>query len=170
MRSVLAGLLVSALGCHAPPAPPAAPSNHTAAPPATAPAAPGTTGFPGVDWTATEAAIEAAYPDAVHADTVITVSGRYEGRAAQILFSFHAPGRALGSITVVFADVFTSMDDCGESWAVMRTRLDARLTRSQNDNLAAYWYAPAATIELACDPMPDGKVALSVSYTPAEHD
>jgi hypothetical protein len=166
MRSALVVLLV--LGCSSQPAP-VAPSNHTAAPPAKAPPALGTTGFPGVDWTATEAAIEAAYPGAVYADPVVTVNGQFEGRAAQIRFSFHAPGRALGSITVDFPDVFTSMDDCGETWAVVRTRLDARLGRSENDNLEATWYPPDATIMLVCDPLPDGHVALSVSYTPADN-
>ena len=163
VRSTLA--LVALAACHAGAATPAPPSNH-AAPSTRAPSsrATGTSGWPGIDWGIDRAALLRAFPDLTINGDLLTRHGPHEGRPAVITFGLDAPGGTLEAITVVFDDLFPSMDACAGAWATERASLDRRLGASQSENLAAYWTTSTTAITLMCDSLDSGVSGMAIRY------
>lgn len=136
-----------------------------------APLAPGTSGFPGLDWGDTPDAVNADYPAAAGTGSELRMESDHGGRPAKMTFSF-TDGR-LVAVSVRYPERFASMDTCGEAFRAVRSQLDKLLGGSGEDNLAAYWGTDATEVILSCGQIDEDSdaAALSMSYEPrGAHD
>lgn len=126
----------------------------------------GTSGYPGLDWGATEADIMAKFPKAAPGGKTVSITGDHAGKPG--VTTFELKDGKLHRISVSFADEYPSMGECQTAWAEMRKVLDAKLGESKSDNLAAYWDSATYNIILSCDPGDDEAGVLSMSYGPPQ--
>lgn len=125
---------------------------------------PGTTGLPGLDFGADVKAIEALYADVTPVDVGLAYTGTVEGLPATITFTVGSSG--LTEVAITWSDTFPSMGACGLNLDDIRTAVDARLGPSSEENMAAFWETPTATVTLSCG-MGDGEEStLAQTYAP----
>ena len=127
--------------------------------PAPAPTAPGTSGFPGLDWGATVPAVQAIYPSAT-GDEGLSFKTTLGGEPASVSLVFFEG--ELERIAVEFDRGFDSMGECSKTFASVRAAL--ALGESSEENLAAHWIADSYSAILSCN-IADGEAAsMSMSY------
>lgn len=170
MKPVISATLLAACAavaaCGGSKAPVVAPGGGDTAPPSGGGRvmAPGTSGLPGLDFGADVKAIEALYADLTPVDVGLAYTGTVEGLPATITFTVGNTG--LTEIAITWSDTFPSMGACGLNLEDVRAAVDARLGPSTEDNLAAYWETPTATVVLSCG-MGDGEESMMAqSYAP----
>lgn len=128
--------------------------------------APGTSGYPGVDWGLSMEAVQARFPKASPGAAYLSMVGNHAGKPGVITFEFKDD--KLFRISVTFDGEYPSMDECADGFAGMRKELDAKLGESKSENLAAYWDSPTYNIILSCDPCEEDQGVLSMSYGPPQ--
>lgn len=132
--------------------------------PAPGPLAPGTTGFPGLDWADTMAEVQADYPAATADGDLLELSADHAGEPATISFRFFRD--SLSSIDVAYAETFPSMTACADIYHEVRAELARSLGETGDDNLGSFWDTDTASINLTCNPDgEDGEPAsMSMHY------
>jgi hypothetical protein len=108
--------------------------------------------------------VQAAYPGAATDPEGLVWRGAHEGRPALVRFALEHG--ALVRITVAYDGTFASMPACGAELTPLRARLDQRLGPSAEENLAAFWETPMASITLSCDLNEDETARLTLYAAP----
>ncbi len=131
---------------------------------------PGTTEFPGVDWSDSMAAIQADYPAAVAAGDELGLATAHAGEPATISFRFSRD--QLIVIDVAYDETFPSMSECADTYHEVRAELATSLGETGDDNLSSWWTTDTAAITLACNPEGEGGAPASMymQYSRAESE
>lgn len=168
LRATLASLLVisltaslAACGGKAAPTTPGNTGGGGAPPAKERPA--GTTGFPGLDWGANVDDITGLFPGAEANGGGLAWQGDVERAPAGVQFLMDGDG--LQQIDVGWAEVYASMEACGDDLHLTRPAIDARLGQGAEENLGVFWETPTASVALVCDPGDDGTALLQARYT-----
>ena len=129
-------------------------------------AALGTTGLEGLDWGASTDAVLAAFPAATPTDGGLWAIGMTDRHQSLTKFLIGADG--VDEVRIEWVEGYISMEDCAKGWTEIRAKVDTRLGPSKQDNLAAYWNTPTASVTLACNPndIDNGSAVLSQSFVP----
>ncbi len=142
----------------------------------TAAAAPGTTGYPGLDWGLDVEQVRARHPAIVRADpedldpeaglAYWSHATTHDGEPATITFGFTEG--ALSEIRIRLARRYPSIEACRDEWQARRARIDQVMGPSGEDNLMVEWKAATYELWLSCNWDDEQVTWIDLRYGPYE--